>query len=198
MTLIKQYWGNKLVPYNPKNIYELGLQKDTISFLLNVGVIKNKVYEEISRFRFLDTPFRENINGINFVKIAENFFNPERGLYIKIGCDSLYTENDFCNSSFEQFILFETIKSKITASEPNVCDDAIKGYECAREIIEHFKKADPAAIKPYSFWCVELISYAINYFYDEEERFKEVLRRGNYACIEDIWFEVLINGFKTI
>ncbi len=56
--------------------------------------------------------------------------------------------------------MFETIMSMIESKYPNVDDDELEGYQCAREVIEEFKKVDPVAVHPYSYWANRMLNQA--------------------------------------
>jgi hypothetical protein len=79
-----------------------------------------------------------------------------------------------------------------------VDDNELEGYECAREIIEKYKEIDPHAIYPYSLWSCILLRYAEDFFYDEWDKFEKSVKNGYYSRIEDVFFDVLFNGFISL
>lgn len=208
LELIKQHWETNLITYDPKYINGLGFNNNTIDFLTNVGLMRGKPYESIGRFVFLDVFVSETIKGSNFIKLAENFFYPEEGIYIELGSDNLFCINlelkgdflinSFCNSTIENFVLFETINKRNETLYPNLDDDEKEGYQCARETIKQFKEIDMPAIYPYSYWTATMLEYAINFFYDTDDKFKQALQSNRYRSIDDAYFDVLINGFEVL
>lgn len=126
------------------------------------------------------------------------------GLYIELGEDNVYfikhpgefneLIKKFCNSKVQNYVEFETIESRITQKYPNVADDELEGFECAREVIEVYKKIDPSAIYPYSYWANRILNYAINYFYDEDTKIESAIQSGKYSYRNDVYFDILIYG----
>ncbi|MNL78501.1 hypothetical protein D3C87_2049050 [compost metagenome] len=65
-------------------------------------------------------------------------------------------------------------------------------------MIEEFKKIDQSAVYPYSYWANRMLNYAINYFYDEDEKFKISIRKGKYGLDEEAYFDALFNGMDVL
>jgi len=151
----------------------------------------------------------EIIKGRDYIKIAENGTHSKGGgLYIEIGTGNLFhfspeledfgLNNEFCNSSIELCMLFETIIEKTFEKYPKAADDALEGYECAREMIEQFKETDMSVVYPYSYWANTLLDYAVYYFYDNDHKFDGAVQNGHYPRIEDAYFDALFNGFEVL
>ena len=195
---IREFWSNEFYEYTPKKLSSYSLNNDTISFLLEVGLMNGNKFRHCCTIEFLENFKIENDN---YIKIGKSYAG---NLYLDEDKNNVYffeeniLENAFCNSSLFKFVLFVTIQSQITDSYENVHDEALVAYNCSREIIEKFKKIDPEAIYPYSYWAVIMYNYAINYFYDEDDKFEDVMQKGKYKDYEEAYFDVLFNGFDVL
>ncbi|TKI57232.1 hypothetical protein E8L90_18195 [Brevibacillus antibioticus] len=206
---IKKYWDNEFIHYEKTELNKYGFHEDTVEFLGTVGLMAGKRFKDRSyfAFSFLADFKEEKIDGEKYIRIASTFLG-SRGLYIKNGEDHVYyidysKENnklikDFCNTKIQDYVEFETVKSMISSRYPNVDDDELEGYECAREMIEAFKKIDPAAVYPYSYWANRMLNYAINYFYDEDDKIEAAIKSGKYATSNDAYFDILFNGMDVL
>lgn|GEM_PF-3387816 len=208
MEEIKEYWNDdEFIHYDKKQLEKLGLQEDTVEFLSTVGLLTGTRFTGHGLLRFLAEFQEETIRNEEYIKIASPMPGSE-GLYIKKGVDYVYYINlptnyhgftkKLCNTKIYNFVKFQTIKLMGRSNYPNVDDDELEGYQCAREVIEAFKKVDPAAVHPYSYWANQMLNYAIDYFYDEDEKFEAAIKLGKYASSEEAYFDALFHGMQVL
>ncbi|RRJ61880.1 hypothetical protein EHV15_01970 [Paenibacillus oralis] len=204
---IKEYWNQEFFKYEKKELEKYGFQEDTVEFLCTVGLMKGERFNDRSTLRFLAEFGEETICNEKYIRIASPTLGSE-GLYLKAGEDHVYyidlpdEHNElykkFCNTKIHDYVKFETMKFMIASTYPNVDDDELEGYQCAREVIEAFKKIDPAAVYSYSYWANRMLSYAIDYFYDEDEKFEAAIKSGKYRSSEEAYFDVLFHGMQVL
>lgn len=204
---IEEFWNHEFYKYEIKELEKYGLQAETVEFLSTVGLMNGKYFKEQSPMRFLSELEEETILNEKYLKIASQSTGSD-GLYLKIGEEHLYYiefpdeyynfNKEFCNTRVYDYVKFETLKSMIASKYPKVADDELEGYQCAREVIEEFKKIDSEAVYPYSYWANRMLNYAIDYFYDEDEKFESAVKSGKYASRNDAYFDVLFNGMHVL
>lgn len=204
---IRKYWNNEFIRYRIIELEEYGFQEDTVEFLSTVGLMNGERFTRQNYFRFLAEFKKETIYEDRYIKIASRSWETD-GLYIKLGEDHLYYihlpnqydgfTKELCNTRINDFVMFETIMSMIEPKYPNVDDDELEGYQCAREVIEEFKKVDPAAVYPYSYWANRMLNFAIDYFFDEDDKIEFAIRSGRYVSKNEAYFDVLFNGMEVL
>lgn len=207
MEEIKEYWNYEFIHYEKDDLKKYRFREDTIDFLSTVGLMTGERFKKQSFkfFRFLTEFQEEEIDNEKYIRVAHTNLGSE-GLYIKKGDDHVYYvdllnkyhRKKFCNTKIRDYVKFETIKSMIDSKYPKAADDELEGYECAREVIEKFKKVDPAAVFPYSYWANRMLNYAKDYFHDEDEKFEIAIKSGKYSSDEEAYFDVLFSGMEVL
>ena len=199
---IRNFWNNEFYRYSVDELNKYPLNEETIMFLSEVGLFNQK--SRGSSMEFLEIFEMKIYDNRKFIKIGKSYVGEfclneiENEVFYFVFSRKNIFENSYCNSSVLEYTLFETIRKKITGTYEDVADEALKGFECARAIVEEFKKINEKTIYPYSYWSIILYNYAINYFYDEDDKFEEAMKKGKYKNFEEAYFDVLFNGFDVL
>ena len=199
---IRNFWNNEFYRYSVDELNKYPLNEETIMFLSEVGLFNQK--SRGSSMEFLEIFEMKIYDNRKFIKIGKSYVGEfclneiENEVFYFVFSRKNIFENSYCNSSVFEYTLFETIRKKITGTYEDVADEALKGFECARAIVEEFKKINEKTIYPYSYWSIILYNYAINYFYDEDDKFEEAMKKGKYKNFEEAYFDVLFNGFDVL
>ena len=197
---IKEFWNDEFYRYSSEELEKYSLNTETKSFLLKVGLLKFNY----GLMKFMGTFEVKDYNNKKFIKIGKTYAGDlclnemqNKVFYFFLGQENIF-ENSYCNSSIFEYIIFETLKRKITKMYEKVEDDALESYMCAREIIKLFKEINDLSIYPYSYWANLMLEYAIGYFYDEDDMFEKAIENKKYKNFEEAYFDALFNGIEVL
>ncbi|MBW4653872.1 MAG: hypothetical protein KME20_12655 [Kaiparowitsia implicata GSE-PSE-MK54-09C] len=200
LSYIAKHWHNKFIHYNERNLEELEITSENKKTLSALGLMNSEEFSKSSVIAFNRNLEYVKKHNDNYIKIANGL---GFGLYLKRDNDHVYyltesqnqnTENSLCNTTIKNYLIFETIKSKNHLEYREFDGDHLKSYIFARELIEDFKKIDPRAIYPYSYWSNNILNYAIDYLCTENSKLQAEIKETSFIPNEQIYYEALFHG----
>ncbi|WP_460278874.1 hypothetical protein [Clostridium sp. CTA-5] len=206
---LEKYWNNNFIRYEKEKLNLYKFDQYTINFLIKVGLPNGKNAKGKLAYNFLDIDNiqKKLINDEEYIKIAQ-YRHSDAFIAVKVStqevfyislADEIYAPKDiieYCNKDIESFIIFCTILAFNYDKYSNIEDDELEGYLCARETVEKFKEMDIKTVYKESYWINTLMNYAIDYFYEIDDKFQRTLEKKQYNTYKDAIYSALLNGIE--
>lgn len=164
---IKEFWENKFISYDEKELQKFNLSEDTLLFLVEVGLPNEEILKQNGVYHtfYESNNFKEvMIENEKYITIGK-FADVDIYIYIKCRSEEVFTTKKsnlvYINSSIRNYIIFEQIcRSEFYKVKAYEEDEMSAAVERMKEI---FLEIEPKALTEDSYWDQYLFPYEIGF-----------------------------------